>query len=283
MQNRWATHDDTAQACTPGAGPGSVDGPQPANEERLPPILLIYDGHGSHTTLEWITHARANNVILFCLIPHTTHRLQPLDVGCFGPLQAAWFERCDEILDETGEGMEMKDVVKEYFVARKKAFKKTTILKAWKNAGLRLIDANIFTAADFAPSHALSIKCHTPATFPSRMPHVPDASSDIEVFDPSTIQPSSDNEDSDYGSTDLGSDDDESSSNSSEGEGSSQQVIRSSGQTWKEENNENSVTAVDTACNESDSHFHLSDSSRAATPGIASQNSISAQSPPFQT
>jgi hypothetical protein len=59
-RNRRATHD-------------TVDGPQLENEGELPPILLIYDGHGSHTTLEWITHARANNDILFCLIPHTTH------------------------------------------------------------------------------------------------------------------------------------------------------------------------------------------------------------------
>ena len=65
------------------------------------PILLIYDGHGSHTTLEWIEYACEHNVHLFCLPPHTTHRLQPLDVGVFGPLQHAWFIRCDEILEET--------------------------------------------------------------------------------------------------------------------------------------------------------------------------------------
>ena len=56
-----------------------------------PPIALIFNGHGSHTTLEWINIARDYNIILFCLPPHTTHRLQPLDVGCFGPLQIAWF------------------------------------------------------------------------------------------------------------------------------------------------------------------------------------------------
>jgi hypothetical protein len=66
--------------------------------------------------------------------------------------------------------MEMKDVVTEYFRVRKKAFKETTILKAWKNAGLRPINPNIFTAADFAPSHGSSIKCQAPSTFPSRMP-----------------------------------------------------------------------------------------------------------------
>ena len=34
--------------------------------------------------------ARSNNVHLVCLPPHTTHLLQPLDVGVFGPMKAAW-------------------------------------------------------------------------------------------------------------------------------------------------------------------------------------------------
>lgn len=51
------------------------------------PILLIYDGHGSHTTAEMRNLAELHNIELFCLPPHTTHRTQPLDVGIFGPLQ----------------------------------------------------------------------------------------------------------------------------------------------------------------------------------------------------
>ena len=34
--------------------------------------------------------ARSSNVHLFCLPPHTTHLLQPLDVGVFGPVKNAW-------------------------------------------------------------------------------------------------------------------------------------------------------------------------------------------------
>lgn len=54
------------------------------------PILLIYDGHGSHDTLDVIALSREHNVLLYCLPPHTTHKLQPLDVGVFGPFQRAW-------------------------------------------------------------------------------------------------------------------------------------------------------------------------------------------------
>lgn len=52
------------------------------------PVLLILDGHNSHLTLELIDLARSNNVILFCLPPHLTHMLQPLDVAVFRSLKA---------------------------------------------------------------------------------------------------------------------------------------------------------------------------------------------------
>ena len=51
------------------------------------PVLLITDGHKSHMTLDVIDTCRDNNVILFCLPPHTTHALQPLDVSVFKSLK----------------------------------------------------------------------------------------------------------------------------------------------------------------------------------------------------
>lgn len=58
-------------------------------QERVPaqPFLLLYDGHKSHVTLNIIDWAKENNIVLFVLPPHTSHVLQPLDVGCFGPFQ----------------------------------------------------------------------------------------------------------------------------------------------------------------------------------------------------
>jgi hypothetical protein len=45
--------------------------------------LLILDGHGSHLTGAFIAYAVEHNIILLCLPPHTSHYLQPLDVGIF--------------------------------------------------------------------------------------------------------------------------------------------------------------------------------------------------------
>lgn len=51
------------------------------------PVLLILDGHLSHTkNLDVILKARQNHVTIICLPPHCTHKLQPLDVSVMYPL-----------------------------------------------------------------------------------------------------------------------------------------------------------------------------------------------------
>jgi hypothetical protein len=53
--------------------------------------LLIVDGHSSHVkNFDVIAKARDNNVIILCLPSHCTHRLQPLDVSFFKPLNARY-------------------------------------------------------------------------------------------------------------------------------------------------------------------------------------------------
>jgi len=68
--------------------------PRQLHEMNLasPFFLSTYDGHSSHEKLKPINLTCTHNIILFCLPPHTTHKLQPLDVGVFGPLQCAWSE-----------------------------------------------------------------------------------------------------------------------------------------------------------------------------------------------
>ena len=54
------------------------------------PVLLLYDGHHSHISLSLIKWAQENNIILFVLPPHTSHILQLMDVGCFGPFETLY-------------------------------------------------------------------------------------------------------------------------------------------------------------------------------------------------
>ena len=51
------------------------------------PVILIYDGHSSHVSLEIIEIALNENVIILKLPPHTSHLLQPMDLAVFKPLK----------------------------------------------------------------------------------------------------------------------------------------------------------------------------------------------------
>ena len=51
------------------------------------PVLLLTDGHKTHINIDVIDLCRDNGIALFCLPPHTTHALQPLDVAVFKSLK----------------------------------------------------------------------------------------------------------------------------------------------------------------------------------------------------
>ncbi|KAF2896804.1 hypothetical protein ILUMI_09372 [Ignelater luminosus] len=77
------------------------------NASKANPVILLLDGHASHTqSLELIDEARNNGVTIICFPPHTTHKLQPGDVGFMRPLSAfygqavtAWLRSNPEATD----------------------------------------------------------------------------------------------------------------------------------------------------------------------------------------
>ena len=60
------------------------------NENNIQrPVVLMYDGNGSHLhlTYQTVISAIENDVIIIVLTPRTSHALQPLDVSLFKPLK----------------------------------------------------------------------------------------------------------------------------------------------------------------------------------------------------
>ena len=47
------------------------------------PLFLILDRHSSHMTWQFLSYCLDNNIRVLCLPPHSTHLLQPLDMGVF--------------------------------------------------------------------------------------------------------------------------------------------------------------------------------------------------------
>src|SRR6478736_5126281 len=60
--------------------------------------LLILDGHESNPSAEFISYCGENKIIMLCMPAHASHLLQPLDVGCFGPLKKAYGREIERLM-----------------------------------------------------------------------------------------------------------------------------------------------------------------------------------------
>jgi len=63
--------------------------PETRSTDKSPQLLLL-DGHTSHVTDEFMWECFQNSISVMYFPSHCTHILQPLDVGCFSPLKAAY-------------------------------------------------------------------------------------------------------------------------------------------------------------------------------------------------
>lgn len=60
--------------------------------------LLILDGHSSHINLRFIDYADRNRILIAVFPSHSTHQLQPLDVGLFSALSTYYTQGIDRLM-----------------------------------------------------------------------------------------------------------------------------------------------------------------------------------------
>jgi hypothetical protein len=60
--------------------------------------LLILDSHESHNSVNFHQYCEEHKIITFCMPPHSSHLLQPLDVGCFAPLKKAYGRQAELLM-----------------------------------------------------------------------------------------------------------------------------------------------------------------------------------------
>jgi len=71
--------------------------------KRIPPhrhVVVFMDSHTSHITPEIHSYVSDNGVHILTFQSHTTHLLQPLDVGVHRPLKKGWKKEVKKILTE---------------------------------------------------------------------------------------------------------------------------------------------------------------------------------------
>ena len=93
--------------------------------------LLIFDGHASHVSTAAVDFCLRNDIILLCLPPHSTHVLQPLDIGLFAPLATAYKANIRSITRlGASYSIDKVDFLEQYQKARTSAFTFSNIQKA---------------------------------------------------------------------------------------------------------------------------------------------------------
>lgn len=102
--------------------------------------LLILDGHESHMTPEFESFCQDHDIITLCMPPHSSHLLQPLDVGCFGPLKKAYSKRIRRLGRVGYHYLIKEDFLPEFRPAYEAAFTPQTIQGAFKGSGLYPLD-----------------------------------------------------------------------------------------------------------------------------------------------
>jgi hypothetical protein len=98
--------------------------------------LLILDGHGSHLTPKFDEICEKNNIIAICMPPHSSHLLQPLDIGCFAVLKRAYGRLIEFKMRSRVNSINKLEFLEAYPTARIEAFKSETIKNSFAAAGL---------------------------------------------------------------------------------------------------------------------------------------------------
>ena len=98
--------------------------------------VLICDGFGTHETLEMLEFCFQNNIIMCRLPSHTSHKLQPCDVGIFGPLKTAYRDGVDRLNRGGIDTVNKQHFTSLYKPARETAMTRRNILAAWAATGL---------------------------------------------------------------------------------------------------------------------------------------------------
>ena len=108
------------------------------------PRILIVDGHSSHICWPVIQHALNHDTHVIQLPSKSTHLLQPLDVGCFALLQAAYERHLRAwLLDNPLSVIRKVDFLGLLYKARKDTYEPDIVRKAWKSSHCWPIDLDL--------------------------------------------------------------------------------------------------------------------------------------------
>lgn len=118
------------------------------------PVLLIFDGHATHTkNLTLVEKARANHVHIIVIPPHTSHRLQPLDVAFMFPLNTYYEQETKKwLINNPGKAITIYQVGELFGNAFQRAATAQNAINGFKATGIYPYNPNVFPEELFKPA-----------------------------------------------------------------------------------------------------------------------------------
>ena len=123
-----------------------------AKPSRTRRVFLLLDGHSTHIkNIDAINFAKDNYIDIICFPPHTSHRLQPLDVSFMSPLKSYCNKGLSHMVIQR-EYVRLRDLAGIFAKAYENAATLSIAKNGFRKTGIVPINRHIFTEEDFAPS-----------------------------------------------------------------------------------------------------------------------------------
>ncbi|KAK9737048.1 CENP-B N-terminal DNA-binding domain [Popillia japonica] len=114
------------------------------------PILIIMDNHETYCSLEAILYAKENGMVLLTFPPHTSHRLQPLDVTVYSPFKSRYAVALNDwIISNPGKAATIRDLAMIVNVAYQSTFTIKNIIEWFRKTGIWPLNKLIFSDNDY--------------------------------------------------------------------------------------------------------------------------------------
>ncbi|XP_047128678.1 uncharacterized protein LOC105849015 [Hydra vulgaris] len=116
-------------------------------------VLLIMDNHESHLSLQSLEYAKENHVCMMTLLPHTSHKTQPLDRSVFGPMKTYFNAAANSwMLSNPGKAITIHEMASLIQQAWEKSFTPTNIMSGFRMTGIWPYDRHVYWDNIFLPS-----------------------------------------------------------------------------------------------------------------------------------
>ncbi|KAJ0125594.1 Uncharacterized protein HZ326_31301 [Fusarium oxysporum f. sp. albedinis] len=102
--------------------------------------LLILDRHESHHSVDFKRYYKTNKIITLYMPPHSSHLLQPLDVGCFSVLKQAYSREIKHLIRCSITYVSKTEFFLAFYAAFQATMTEINIKEGFRGAGIVPLD-----------------------------------------------------------------------------------------------------------------------------------------------